>query len=141
MYVPEWLIVTVVPLTVALSPSTVIELPLRWMYVISAAGSVEVEVVTVDVVVAGADVVVVVLPSITDSGSLSIRLRSFFWMERASLFVIPSPRLKTSPLFLPSAVICWLSEPSAPYFEGFDKDCMIITASEISTFPSQLASP
>ena len=100
------------------------------------------EVVDTAVVVTGADVVVVeVLPSITDSGSLSIRLRSFFWIERASLFVMPSPLLKTSPFSLPAAVIRLESEPSEPYFEGFDKDCIMITASEISTVPSQFASP
>ena len=57
----------------------------------------------------------------------------YFWIERASAFVIPSPFLLTSPLSLP----CSVSE----YLLGLESDCMMITASDTSTAPSQLASP
>jgi len=56
-----------------------------------------------------------------------------FWIASASPFVIPSPTLEQSALALPCSEI-W-------NFDGFESDCMIRTASEISTVPSQLASP
>ena len=57
----------------------------------------------------------------------------YFWIARASPLVIPSPLLAQSAFAFPRAV--------SLYFEGLESDCMMNTASEMSTFSSQLASP
>ena len=67
------------------------------------------------------------------SGSLSISLSINFWIARASAFVTPSLLPEQSAFALPCSV--------SLYLEGLEIDCMMITASEISTVPSQLASP
>ena len=57
----------------------------------------------------------------------------YFWIARASLFVIPSPLPDTSAFALPCA--------EREYLFGFATACMIVTASAIFTTPSLLASP
>ena len=65
----------------------------------------------------------------------------YFWIVRASALDIPFPLRLTSPFRAPSAVRWYWSEPFSPNLLGFESDCMMITASLISTLLSQLASP
>ena len=56
-----------------------------------------------------------------------------FWIARASLLVTPSPLPEQSAFAFPCSV--------SLYLDGFESVCMISTASETSTVPSQFASP
>ena len=62
-------------------------------------------------------------------------------MKKASLDVSPLLAISTSPFNWPCSVMALLSVPLRPYLLGLAKLCIISTASDISTSPSQLTSP
>ena len=62
-------------------------------------------------------------------------------MKTASLDVMPLLKVSTSPFICPCSVIALSSVPPSPYLSGLARLCIMRTASEISTLPSQLVSP
>ena len=71
----------------------------------------------------------------------STRPSIYFWISSASIFVRPFPLPTISAFAFPFSVLWSAYVPFTPNLSGFARDCIIITASDKLTSPSQFASP